>query len=83
MAYETYADARRALDNDETSCEALVSSFLERIDAQGEARTVEAEPGSTVMEAAVRNGLLRFAPTYYNTRGELDEVLAACEQIER
>lgn len=27
------------------------------IDVQGEARTVEAEPGSTVMEAAVRNGV--------------------------
>ncbi|GGK43038.1 2Fe-2S iron-sulfur cluster-binding protein [Salinarimonas ramus] len=27
------------------------------IDVQGEARTVEAEPGSTVMENAVRNGV--------------------------
>lgn len=35
------------------------------------------------IEAAVRDGLLRFAPTYYNTTGELDQVLAACEQIER
>jgi ferredoxin, 2Fe-2S len=27
------------------------------IDAHGESRTVEAEPGSTVMEAAIRNGV--------------------------
>jgi len=27
------------------------------IDAEGTARTVEAEPGSTVMEAAIRNGI--------------------------
>jgi len=34
MEYPTFADARRALDAGETSCEALVSSFLERIDAR-------------------------------------------------
>ncbi|MDX1548494.1 MAG: Asp-tRNA(Asn)/Glu-tRNA(Gln) amidotransferase subunit GatA [Rhodothermales bacterium] len=33
MPHPTFADARRALENDETSCEALVSSFLERIEA--------------------------------------------------
>jgi len=33
MEYLTYADARRALERGETSCEALVSSFLERIEA--------------------------------------------------
>ena len=32
MEYPTFADARRALDAGETSCEAMVSSFLERID---------------------------------------------------
>lgn len=32
MSYRTFTDARRALDNGETSCEELVSSFLERID---------------------------------------------------
>jgi aspartyl-tRNA(Asn)/glutamyl-tRNA(Gln) amidotransferase subunit A len=32
MEYTTFADARRALDAGETSCEALVSSFLDRID---------------------------------------------------
>ncbi len=32
----TFADARRALRNDETSCEALVSSFLEKIEAENE-----------------------------------------------
>ena len=32
MEYSTFAKARRALDAGETSCEALVSSFLERID---------------------------------------------------
>ncbi|PSQ66569.1 MAG: Asp-tRNA(Asn)/Glu-tRNA(Gln) amidotransferase subunit GatA [Bacteroidetes bacterium QH_2_64_74] len=32
MEYPTFADARRALDARETSCEALVSSFLTRID---------------------------------------------------
>ena len=32
MEYPTFADARRALDAGETSCEALVSSFLTRID---------------------------------------------------
>jgi len=32
MEYPTFADARRALDAGETSCEALVSSFLDRID---------------------------------------------------
>lgn len=34
MEYVTYADARRALEQGETSCEALVSSFLERIEAE-------------------------------------------------
>ncbi len=33
MPYQTFADARRALDNDETSCEELVSSFLTAIEA--------------------------------------------------
>ena len=33
MSYPTFADARRALDNDETSCEELVSSFLAAIEA--------------------------------------------------
>ncbi len=33
MEHLTYADARRALERGETSCEALVSSFLERIEA--------------------------------------------------
>ncbi|PSQ63638.1 MAG: Asp-tRNA(Asn)/Glu-tRNA(Gln) amidotransferase GatCAB subunit A, partial [Bacteroidetes bacterium QH_10_64_19] len=32
MEYTTFSAARRALDAGETSCEALVSSFLERID---------------------------------------------------
>ncbi|ARA93369.1 aspartyl/glutamyl-tRNA amidotransferase subunit A [Rhodothermaceae bacterium RA] len=36
MTYSTFADARRALDADETSCEALVSSFLETIDADND-----------------------------------------------
>ena len=36
MAFSTLADARRALENDETSCEALVSSFLDRIDADND-----------------------------------------------
>jgi aspartyl-tRNA(Asn)/glutamyl-tRNA(Gln) amidotransferase subunit A len=34
MEYTTFADTRRALDAGETSCEALVSSFLDRIDAR-------------------------------------------------
>lgn len=34
MPYPTFSDARRALDQDETSIEALVSSFLEQIEAQ-------------------------------------------------
>ncbi len=32
MQGSTYAEARRALENDETSCKALVSSFLDRIE---------------------------------------------------
>ncbi len=32
MSFRTFADDRSALDNGETSCEALVSSFLRRID---------------------------------------------------
>ncbi len=36
MEYTTFADARRALEQGETSCEALVSSFLERIDAKND-----------------------------------------------
>lgn len=32
MEYPTFAEAHRALEADETSCEALVSSFLDRID---------------------------------------------------
>jgi len=32
MEYPTFTEARRALDAGETSCEALVSSFLDRID---------------------------------------------------
>ena len=32
MTYRTFADARRALEKKETSCEELVSSFLSRID---------------------------------------------------
>jgi len=31
MPYSTFSDAQRALKNDEASCEALVSSFLDRI----------------------------------------------------
>ncbi|NBC00835.1 MAG: Asp-tRNA(Asn)/Glu-tRNA(Gln) amidotransferase subunit GatA, partial [Bacteroidetes bacterium] len=31
MSYSTFSDAQRALKNDEASCEALVSSFLDRI----------------------------------------------------
>ena len=33
MSYKTFAEARRALDDDETSCEELVSSFLTAIEA--------------------------------------------------
>ena len=36
MEYSTFADARRALDKGETSCEALVSSFLETVDAKND-----------------------------------------------
>jgi aspartyl-tRNA(Asn)/glutamyl-tRNA(Gln) amidotransferase subunit A len=36
MPYQTYADARRALERGETSCEALVSSFLSVIARDGE-----------------------------------------------
>ncbi|HEX7072332.1 MAG TPA: Asp-tRNA(Asn)/Glu-tRNA(Gln) amidotransferase subunit GatA, partial [Rhodothermales bacterium] len=36
MPYRTFADARNALVRDETSCESLVSSFLDRIDADNE-----------------------------------------------
>ena len=36
MLYPTFAEARRALDNDETSCQALVSSFLETINQDNE-----------------------------------------------
>ncbi len=36
MPYPTFADARRALDDDETSCEALVSSFLSAIEAHND-----------------------------------------------
>jgi len=32
MSYRTFTDARRALENRETSCEELVSSFLKRIE---------------------------------------------------
>src|SRR5690606_30998895 len=34
--HPTFADARRALERDETSCQALVSSFLDRIAADNE-----------------------------------------------
>lgn len=34
MSYPTFAEARTALSNGETSCEALVSSYLDRIDAR-------------------------------------------------
>jgi len=36
MRYRTFADARRALDNEETSCEELVSSFLAAIEADND-----------------------------------------------
>jgi aspartyl-tRNA(Asn)/glutamyl-tRNA(Gln) amidotransferase subunit A len=36
MEYKTFAEAHQALDQGETSCEALVSSFLERIEAKNE-----------------------------------------------
>ena len=36
MNVKTFADDRRALDSDETSCEALVSSFLEKIEKDNE-----------------------------------------------
>ncbi len=36
MPYPTFADARRALGDDETSCEALVSSFLSAIEAHND-----------------------------------------------
>ena len=34
MTHRSFADAREALNNGETRCEALVASFLERIDAE-------------------------------------------------
>ncbi len=34
MVYRTFSDARTALEKDETSCEALVSSFLQHIQAR-------------------------------------------------
>lgn len=37
MTYRTFADARTALAQGETSCETLVSSFLEQIDTQNDA----------------------------------------------
>ena len=37
MPHPTFADARRALDRGETTCEGLVSSFLERIEAENDA----------------------------------------------
>ena len=37
MSYQTFGAARRAIEAGETSCEALVSSFLERIDAKNDA----------------------------------------------
>ncbi|MEP0546305.1 MAG: amidase family protein [Rhodothermales bacterium] len=37
MPHPTFADARRALAHDETTCAALVASFLERIDAENDA----------------------------------------------
>ena len=36
MTYRTYADARAALERHETSCHALVSSFLRRIEARND-----------------------------------------------
>ena len=36
MPYTTFSDAQRALKNDETSCEALVSSFLDRIEQRND-----------------------------------------------
>ncbi len=36
MTDRTFSDARRALKREETSCEVLVSSFLERIDAEND-----------------------------------------------
>jgi len=36
MIYSTFAEARKALERNETSCEALVSSFLEKIEAENE-----------------------------------------------
>ena len=37
MSYPTFAEARAALSHGETSCEALVSSYLERIEARNDA----------------------------------------------
>ena len=37
MPHPTFADARRALDHGETTCEEIVTGFLERIDAENEA----------------------------------------------
>jgi len=36
MTYPTFSDAQRALKKDETSCEALVSSFLDQIDKRND-----------------------------------------------
>ena len=36
MSYRTFADDRRALESEETSCEELVSSFLKQIDEKNE-----------------------------------------------
>ena len=36
MSYRTFADDRRALENGETSCQELVSSFLKQIDEKNE-----------------------------------------------
>ncbi len=40
MVFDTFEQAKQALQKSETSCEALVSSFLDQIDAQNEALNI-------------------------------------------
>lgn len=63
MTYRTFADARAALAQDETSCETLVSSFLEQIDLHNGALnaflSVEAEDAlaqARTLDAGRANG---------------------------
>ena len=55
--HRTFADARRALDRDETSCQTLVSSFLDTIAAENERLKAKLATAVKILDERLANRL--------------------------